>query len=263
MFGLKNERQSRDNVQRYFVSNQQQKEDVFQIIGDDYHHIIRVMRMVIGDKIICVTPEQKSAICQITKITAESVHASVVQWNHVNTELPIQITIASGLPKADKLEFVIQKGTELGAYEFIPFLAARSITKWDEKKAQKRVARLQKIAKEAAEQSHRHLLPTVHQPLTMKKLIAHSKDYQHKLIAFEEDAKSGEKSTFAHILSTVANAEALLIVFGPEGGLTEGEVEQLKAAGFLTCGLGPRILRTETAPLYALAAASYQLELLR
>lgn len=252
-----------DYVQRYFVSKNQQNENTFLLHGDDYHHITKVMRMVPGDKIICVITNQKSAVCEITKITSENVSASIVQWDKRMTELPIKISVASGLPKADKLELVVQKGTELGAHEFIPFIAARSITKWDVKKARKRVDRLQKIAKEAAEQSHRLVLPKVHMPMNIEELIRISVNYHYKLIAYEEDAISGETHSFAHFLTTISEGESLLIVFGPEGGLTEDEVQLFQTAGFQTCGLGPRILRTETAPLYALAAASYQLELLR
>lgn len=250
-------------MQRYFVSNNQEKDGVFQLINADHHHIARVMRMKQGDQIVCVTNDEKSALCEIAEITNEYVLARVIQWNNQSTELPVRITIVSGIPKGDKLEWITQKGTELGAYEFIPFHATRSISKWDNKRAVNKVERLQKIAKEAAEQSHRDLLPTVHQPVSLEELINKSATYDYKLVAFEEDAKSGERSTFAHLLNKVSDGDTMMIVFGPEGGLTQDEVQLLKENDFLSCGLGPRILRTETAPLYALAAVSYQLELLR
>ncbi|MBA4535882.1 16S rRNA (uracil(1498)-N(3))-methyltransferase [Bacillus aquiflavi] len=248
-------------MQRYF--NTEIKENSFYISGDDFHHISKVMRMKIGDHIICVTNDGRSAICSITKIADDYVAADVVQWESSSKELPIQMTIASGLPKGDKLEWIIQKGTELGAYEFIPFIATRSIVKWDEKKSLKKLERWKKIAKEAAEQSQRNRLPLVHTPISLETLLNNSQKYDRKLIAYEEAAKHGETSTFVQVLEEIKKGESLLIVFGPEGGLTPNEVQLLIENGFYSCGLGPRILRTETAPLYALAAASYHLELLR
>lgn len=249
-------------VQRYFVKNRANEERFF-IDADDRHHIIKVMRMDIGEKIICVDPDGNSAVCKIAEITDERVVADVVQWKMEISELPISITIASGLPKGDKLEWIIQKGTELGAHQFLPYSAARSIVKWDEKKAAKKIERWQKIAKEAAEQSHRNLIPQVLNPLNFKALLEKSKEFKYKLAAFEDESRSGEVSTFSATLQKMQSGESLLIVFGPEGGLSDEEVKAFKDHGFNLCGLGPRILRTETAPLYALAAISYHFELMR
>lgn len=249
-------------MQRYFV-NAPASEGRFYISGDDRHHIVRVMRGKIGDQIICSDSDGKSAICTIAEITDDLVTATVVQWEEGSSELPVRVAIASGLPKGDKLETIIQKGTELGAYQFIPFTAARSIVKWDDNKASKKVERWQKIAKEAAEQSHRRLLPKVAAPVTFKELLALSRDYDFKLIAYEEDAKAGESSMLSKTFASVEKNQSMLIVFGPEGGLADQEIAQLKEAGFISCGFGPRILRTETAPLYALAAVSYHFELMR
>jgi 16S rRNA (uracil1498-N3)-methyltransferase len=249
-------------VQRYFV-NQRANDNRFVIGTEDHHHIVRVMRMQIGDQIVCVDSEGKSAVCKIAEITDEQVVAGVVQWNEDLSELPISITIASGLPKGDKLEWIIQKGTEMGAHEFLPFSAARSVVKWDEKKAAKKIERWQKIAKEAAEQSHRSFLPEVVSPITFKSLLKKSKDYHYKLVAYEEESKNGEITNFPFTLQQIKKGESLLLVFGPEGGLTEDEVKLLRENDFSLCGLGPRILRTETAPLYTLAAISYHFELMR
>lgn len=249
-------------VQRYFIEEQGNIEQ-FNISGDDYHHIVRVMRMKAGDEIICVTLKGKSAICQIAEITDEIVVANVVKWEEGTTELPVHVVIASGLPKGDKLELIIQKGTELGAYEFVPFTASRSIVKWDSKKAVKKVDRWQKIAKEAAEQSHRSYVPEVKEPISLKELVKASDEYTYKLVAYEEEAREGEVSVLSSTLAKLGEGDRLLIVFGPEGGLSSEEIDLLNKNGFLACGLGPRILRTETAPLYALSAVSYHFELLR
>jgi 16S rRNA (uracil1498-N3)-methyltransferase len=210
-----------------------------------------------------VDPKGKQAVCALAEFTDKSVVADVVQWKEIVSELPISITIASGLPKGDKLELIVQKGTELGAHQFLPFSATRSVVKWDEKKAMKKIDRWQKISKEAAEQSHRAFLPEVMSPVSFKELLIRSKDYDYKLVAFEEESRNGETSVFASTLKKMNNGESLLLVFGPEGGLTDEEIKLLKNSDFEVCGLGPRILRTETAPLYALAAISYHFELMR
>lgn len=250
-------------MQRYFLDNKNINENTVKITGDDFHHITRVMRMELGEEIIAVNQDGVSAIVEITEITSDAVIGTVIEWMDEEKELPTKVAIVSGLPKGDKLEYIVQKGTELGATEFIPFIAARSVVKWDDKKASKKIERLQKIAKEAAEQSHRSTMPTVHEPMTITKLIQYAESYDFKLIAFEEEAKRGEKAQLAKVLTAIESGQSILFVFGPEGGLTIDEVSKLSEAGFIACGLGPRILRTETAPLYVLAAVSYQTELLR
>lgn len=247
-------------MQRYFVNHF--RDNFFYISEEDRHHILKVMRLKAGDKIVCAT-NGKSAICSIEEITDDQVIAKVVKWEEDSVELPVKVAIASGLPKGDKLEWIIQKGTELGASMFIPFTATRSVVKWDEKKATKKVERWNKIAKEAAEQSHRQVLPEVQHPVNLKSLIELSKSFHHKLIAFEEDAKEGETSVLNNSLTNIEKEQSVIFVFGPEGGLTLEEVSLLKENGFQSCGLGPRILRTETAPLYALSAVSYHTELMR
>ncbi|MGG5255000.1 16S rRNA (uracil(1498)-N(3))-methyltransferase [Neobacillus sp. SM06] len=248
-------------MQRYFV-NTSANGGRFMLSGEDRNHIRNVMRMQPGDSIICVDSEGKSALCKITALTEEQVIAEVVKKLDEDTELPVRITIASGLPKGDKLEWIIQKGTELGAHAFMPFAAARSVVKWDDKKAAKKVERWLKIAKEAAEQSHRTFLPDVFNPVSFKTMLELSSQYDYKLAAFEEESRKGETSTFAATLKKMQKGESLLLLVGPEGGLTDEEINRLKEKEFAICGLGPRILRAETAPLYMLAAISYHFELL-
>lgn len=248
-------------MQRYFIHEMNDEENVI-VSGDDFHHMTRVMRMETGDQFIGVI-NAKTALIQIDTILDESLRGRIIEWVDESVEMPVQVSIANGLPKGDKLEWVIQKGTELGAHAFIPFVATRSIVKWDAKKAAKKTERLRKIAKEAAEQSHRTVIPQIDDPVSFEGLLKQLDGFDHKLVAYEEEAKQGESMRLAETLQAVKPGEKLLIVFGPEGGLDEKEVERLLAQGFMTCSLGPRILRTETAPLYALSAISYQLELAR
>lgn len=250
-------------MQRYFLKQFPKDEHEVLFEGEDVYHISRVMRMNPGDQVYAVFPNNQAAIVRLENISGTEVTGSIVQWLDEEKELPVDVCIASGLPKGDKLELVIQKGTELGAARFIPFHAARSVVKWDDKKANKKRERWTKIAKEAAEQSHRNRVPDVDMPVSFQKLIEMSNEFTYKIFAFEEVAKKGEAKGFHQVLNKMNEHDKLLIVFGPEGGLSEKEAESMEQSGFIPCGLGPRILRTETAPLYVLSAISYHFELMR
>ncbi|KKI88559.1 16S rRNA methyltransferase [Bacillus sp. SA1-12] len=251
-------------MQRYFIKEVKANlKTAIIITGDDVHHISRVLRMQEGNRLVCCTKDGFEALCEIAEITNDQVNCFIIEWMTVNHELPIEVAIASGLPKGDKLEWIIQKGTELGASSFIPFNAARSIVKLEPKKVGKKLDRWRKIAKEAAEQSYRNKIPSVFEPCLFVDLLKQAADYDVKIIAYEESAKQGEKKNLAKAFAELTDGGSLFVVFGPEGGLTEQEVAKLEEEGFLTCSFGPRILRTETAPLYLLSAVSYYFELSR
>lgn len=246
-------------MQRYFLQNQFDDQQQATITGEDGKHIVRVMRMAVGDDVVAVS-DGEAFIAAITEILADGVVVQRQGASLQTNEMPVRVTIACGLPKGDKLDLIVQKGTELGMAGIIPFEAERSIVKWDAKKGDKKVERLRKIAKEAAEQCHRTVIPDVANPVSFKQLIAQSTNYDILLFADEEDAKSGNPNRIAERLKNVNPAQTVLAVFGPEGGLARNEAEALRSAGFLPIALGPRILRTETAPLYLLSAMSYEFE---
>ncbi|MFN2745273.1 MULTISPECIES: 16S rRNA (uracil(1498)-N(3))-methyltransferase [Bacillus] len=253
-------------MQRYFIEQTKQEvqaEPMLSIQGEDVHHIVNVMRMSAGDHVVCCAKDGHEARCRIESLSKEEVVLSIVEWTGDNRELPVRVHIANGLPKGDKLEWIIQKGTELGASSFIPFEASRSVVKLDDKKAKKKRERWAKIAKEAAEQSHRNIVPEVAAVHTFQSLLNSLEGFDKCVVAYEESSKQGEKSRFQSAVKSLPEGSSVLIVFGPEGGFSEAEIEALKEKGAAACGLGPRILRAETAPLYALAAISYHTELLR
>ncbi|WP_227934909.1 16S rRNA (uracil(1498)-N(3))-methyltransferase [Alkalihalobacillus deserti] len=250
-------------MQRYFVAKEQMTNQEVKVTGEDVKHISRVMRMDVGDEIICSNNGSRTVRCVISAVEDQKITANIIEDLIPNTELPIEVTIAQGLPKGDKLDLIIQKGTELGATAFIPFSASRSIVKWDQKKAGKKIERLEKIAKEAAEQSYRERIPAVHNIHSLAELKKQMALFDSVILAYEEVAKEGEQAQFAATLKTLSQGQKVLVIIGPEGGLTGEEVEQLSLAGALACGFGPRILRTETAAMYALAALSYHFELMR
>lgn len=247
-------------MQRYFIDTPFNAQNEAVITGDSARHMTKVMRMQVGDQVIVVS----EGVAHISEIIAVEQDVIVRQTGETvaSPEMPVQVTIACGLPKGDKLELIAQKATELGMYALVPFVAERSIVKWDDKKAKKNVERLQKIALEAAEQSHRTHVPTVELPLTFKQLAASVDHYDVVFIADEEDAKLEARTRFADKLKAFAASEgkSILCIFGPEGGISRKESEALTAAGAQTMSLGPRILRAETAPFYALSAISYEFE---
>ncbi|MEE3805877.1 16S rRNA (uracil(1498)-N(3))-methyltransferase [Lysinibacillus fusiformis] len=245
-------------MQRYFIETAIENA---RISGEDARHIERVMRMKQGDKIVVVA-QNTAHICTIEGFEGDEVVIEATGQTIPSPELPIYVTVACGLPKGDKLELITQKATELGMFALQPFEAERSIVKWDKKKGAKKQERLQKIAKEAAEQAHRTHIPEVFEPITFKQLLQQIDQFDAVFIADEEDAKAEKRTRFAEKLKNVYDkkSKSMLIIFGPEGGISRQESEALLHAGAQTMSLGPRILRAETAPLYALSAISYEFE---
>ncbi|CEH29605.1 16S rRNA methyltransferase [Aneurinibacillus migulanus] len=243
-------------MQRYFVDPSQMDEQYVMITGDDVNHIARVMRSRAGDEIICCNGQGRDVRGAIEEIGADAVRVRILEEDLPSRELPVQVTIAQGLPKGDKMELVIQKGTELGAFSFCAFTSLRTVVKLDDKKEKKRRERWQKIAKEAAEQSHRSRVPDIANMLTWRELLASASQFHYALFAYEKE----ETATLRRALSGVPSGSRVLLVIGPEGGFDEKEVIEAETAGFVSVSLGRRILRAETAPLYALSCVSYEFE---
>ncbi|MGC6768314.1 16S rRNA (uracil(1498)-N(3))-methyltransferase [Enterococcus sp. LJL128] len=249
-------------MQRYFVKESYRNQEVFAVTDENYHHIVRVMRMKPEEELYLVFEDGIVVLGEITAIDEQTVSVRELSKETADKELPIHVTIACGLPKGDKLEWVVQKGTELGSSSFIGFPAQNSIVKWDHKKLAAKTKRLIKIAQEAAEQSHRQRVPEIQLLEKEAQLLAMFSTYDKVLIAYEESAKQNERSKLVDVLTSLNTGARLLFVFGPEGGFSSEEIALFEQSGGICCGLGPRILRAETAPLYALSAVSYQQELL-
>lgn len=245
-------------MQRYFVNNEQIVNQKVSIDGNDAHHISRVMRMQPGQEIIVCNQERQAFLAELTSVDNDLVTAILIEALTAETELPARIILVQGLPKGDKFEFIIQKVTELGVDTIIPWASERAIVKLDEKKAAKKLQRWQAIAKEAAEQSHRVMVPTIEAPQTMKQLLTQAERADVVLVAYEELTHAG--SAMEHWAAQVAAGMTVLVVIGPEGGISAGEFAALQAAGSRSIQLGKRILRTETAALYALSVLGYHLE---
>ena len=248
-------------MQRYFLNeNAELHQRFFVTNSEDVHHIRSVMRMNEGECVIINFKERRTFETKIISIENHLIEVETTQELSINSELPIRVTICSGLIKSDKYEWLLQKATELGASHFISTQMERSVVKLNEQKADKKRSRWQKIVKEAAEQSYRQTIPDVEFISKFSSIYDMMNQYDYVLMAYEETAKQGETALFKQKLQEIRPGSNVLLLFGPEGGFSQNEINALQDK--VNCvGLGPRILRAETAPLYALSALSYEFDL--
>ena len=238
-------------MQQYFIKGQVENPVIIKD-KDTVKHMFNVMRLTEDDQVVLVFED---SIKRLARVTDRENHIfEVIEDLNDNVEMPVSVTIASGFPKGDKLDLVTQKATELGAQAIWAFPADWSVVKWDGKK-------LAKIALGAAEQSKRNRVPEVRLFEKKGEFLSELDNFDKIFIAYEETAKAGELATLARELSQVESGHKILFIFGPEGGISPSEIDVFEEAGGLKIGLGPRIMRTETAPLYALSSVSYALEL--
>ena len=232
-------------MQRYFSDKNL---DIFELSSDDSYHIIKVMRNNIGDKVDVVI-DKCLYICEIIKIS-DLVTVRRLEVVECDSELPCYVTIAQSLVKEQKMDLILQKSCELGVSEIIPVNTTRSIVKLD-KKETKKVERWNKILKEASEQSKRVVIPKVNGIMDIKDLC--SLEYDIKILCTVNELSMSLKE----VLEKDLNNLRILLVIGPEGGFTESEEKILIDNGFISTSFGRRVLRTETASLYALSIINY------
>lgn len=235
-------------MQRYFMNT---KNDVFNLKKDDSYHIIKVMRNKIGDNLEVVI-DKELYICEIIGIDNDEVTVKKVAKQDQNSELTCQVTIAQGLVKEQKMDLILQKCCELGVHELIPVNTTRSIVKLD-KKETKKIERWNKILKEASEQSKRVVIPTVREILDINELA--KLDYDIKILCTVNELSTNIK----RVLSNGINNAKIILVIGPEGGFTDAEEKILIDNGYISTSFGNRVLRTETASIYALSIINYVL----
>ncbi|MFC5450265.1 16S rRNA (uracil(1498)-N(3))-methyltransferase [Paenibacillus aestuarii] len=249
-------------MQRYFLPPEQftSASAVVTIEGDDAHHLQRVMRAEVGEQVICSNGVDREALVRITQLEKGCVIAEVVEELAMTAEAAVEVWVAQSLPKGDKMETVIQKGTEIGAARFLPFLSERTVVQYDAKKEAKRTERWQKIAKEAAEQAHRNRVPQVDAVYTWKQLLQLAKEADAAWICYEKEDGQQLRPAIqaAAAAGKLGSGKRVLLAVGPEGGFTEQEIEQAEAAGFRSVSLGARILRTETAAMVGLTCLFYE-----
>lgn len=248
----------------FFVEPSQISDKYITIVGNDVNHIKNVIRLKVGDEIsISNGIDGKDYRCGISEITDEAVNCELRFIKEDGVELPSRVYLFQGLPKGDKMEFIIQKMVELGVYEIIPVAMKRCVVKLDDKKAKNKIARWQGIAEAAAKQSKRAVVPQITQVMSYKEALDYAKTIDVKLVPYEmEDALDGScgmQGTKA-LIEALKPGESIAIFIGPEGGFEEQEIQDAVQMGMKPITLGKRILRTETAGMTLMAWLMYKLE---
>lgn len=246
-------------MQRFFVEPHQIDEEAHQIhiTGSDVNHISNVLRMKTGEELWISDGSKYEYRCTIESFEPDEVLLHIVYSQEPEYELPCRIYLFQGLPKADKMELIIQKAVELGAYEIIPVETKRCVVKLDGRKSAKKTARWQQIAESAAKQSKRMLIPNVHEVLTFRETLKYAESMDVRLVPYE--LARGMQET-KEILAGIEPGQSVGIFIGPEGGFEEKEIEAAIEGGAKPITLGRRILRTETAGLAILSVLMFQLE---
>lgn len=241
----------------FFAEHQNIHDTYIDIVDTDVNHIKNVLRMKEGDTILISSGDNIDYTCHIAGISDELVRAEIDSMDTKGKELPAKIYLFQGLPKSDKMEFIIQKAVELGVYKVIPVSMKRCVVKLDQKKEANKIKRWNMIAESAAKQSKRSIIPEVSGVLSFKQAVELAKECDICLLPYEcADGMSRTKE----IISSMAPGKSVAIFIGPEGGFDLDELELAKESGFKVITLGKRILRTETAGMMLLSVLMYHFE---
>ncbi len=236
---------------RFFVTKEEMTSESIALTGENAAHA-KVLRLRPGEQVLVCDGEGQECLCEVLSTTSDRVELMVLARMASSSEPKVRVSVYMAFPKADKLEHVIQKATELGAYEIVAFPSARCISRPDDKSLAKKQERWQKIAASAAEQSGRGLIPRVVVLSSYDEAIKRGAETDLPILFYEN-----EKATTLHMALENSTFTTAALLTGPEGGLEEKEVAKAMDAGFRICTLGARILRCETAPLCALSAVMY------
>lgn len=242
---------------QFFVENHQIMDRKVVIEGADVNHIRNVLRMKIKEKIRVSDENGVDYFCEITQIEADQVEAEILSINEAGSELPGKIYLFQGLPKNDKMEWIIQKSVELGVHEIIPVAMKNCVVKLDHKKEAAKIKRWQAISESAAKQSKRSIIPTIREVMSYKEAMDYASECDVVLLPYENQrGMAGTKEA----LEQAAKAKSVAVFIGPEGGFDQTEIGQA-ADKTMLISLGQRILRTETAAITSMSLLMYQMEL--
>lgn len=226
------------------------------ITGPDVNHIRNVLRMKPGEQLRVSNGEDKDYLCAVEEVSQEQVTVEILEPLE-STELPARIVLFQGLPKSDKMELIIQKAVELGVYEIVPVATRRAVVKLDRKKEESKLRRWNLISESAAKQSKRLIVPQVTGVMTLEEAFSYASGFDKCLIPYENaEGMEGTREAFASIRPGMTAG----IFIGPEGGFDQEEIARAEAHGVRPVTLGKRILRTETAGIYALSVLGFLLD---
>lgn len=239
-------------MSRFFIPKENIKEDKIYITGDDVAHITRVLRLGIDDEIICCDGMGNDYTVKISEISKKEIECSIISKSKAETEPNISVTLIQGIPKASKMDYIIQKTTELGISNIYPCSLARCVSKVE---GDKKTQRWQKIAQEASKQSGRGVVPTVHDPISLKDAVDILKGSDISFVPYECE----EESYLKPVLTSKVDVKSVAFLIGPEGGFDKSEIQLLAENGIDVVTLGKRILRTETAGEAVLSMIMYEI----
>jgi 16S rRNA (uracil1498-N3)-methyltransferase len=242
---------------RFFVDPEQIGAEEAVLEGSIARQISKVLRLKIGDAIALLDGLGNVYHAEIAAISAETVRARILSKETSVNEPSLRLVLASCVPKSDRTELIVQKCTELGISELVLVRSERTVVRLDESGQDKKLDRLRKIATEAAEQCGRSIVPRIRGVVSFSELVEMIGEFPLAVIAWEEEETS---VSLREALRAKAGVESVLLVIGPEGGLTEREVELAKSAGAVSVSFGGRVLRTDTAAIAGCAALMYELE---
>ena len=243
---------------QFFVEPEQIGPEWATITGPDVNHIRNVLRMKPGEAVRISDGKGSCYDGTVDTLQSDEIIVRLTGEKMESTELPVEVVLFQGLPKSDKMEWIIQKNTELGVGAIVPVATSRAVVKLDEKKADSKVKRWNGIAEAAAKQSKRTLIPEVRSVLSFKQALLESATFDVKLMPYE----NAEGMAFTRkCIGEIRPGAKVAVFIGPEGGFSEAEAKEAASAGMIIANLGPRILRCETAPDYCLSAISYRFEL--
>lgn len=243
-------------MQRYLLPPERIQGNKVSFTAEELHHLLHVMRYREGERVIVGDGIERSFLVEITQLTPKRGEGIILEILQEDRELPVRITLAQALTKGDKMDWIVQKATELGVSSLLPFTSSRTIVKLDRKKEEERLLRWKRIAKEAAEQCHRVKIPDLHPILSYQQLLLQASIFDAAFIPYEQERN---RSLFSYVRQIPAGKKVLILI-GPEGGFSEDEVEDAMKAGMIPVSLGKRILRTETAGIVALSAFLHHYE---
>ena len=246
-------------MHHFFVNPEQVEDGLIRITGSDVNHIKNVLRIRQGEEMLVSDGTGRDYLCQAEEIAGQEVAVRILETEEEGRELPSRIWLFQGLPKSDKMEFIIQKAVELGAAGIVPVSTRNTVVKLDQKKEEAKVKRWQAIAESAAKQSKRSLVPRVSGIMTLKEAFDYveSQGFSVRLIPYEHEAgMDGTKTE----LDAAGPGQDIAVFIGPEGGFDEREIELALSKGVRPISLGRRILRTETAGLALLSVLMMRLE---
>lgn len=243
-------------MHKFFVEDNQINNEKIIINNEDYNHIANVLRMKKGEFILITNKDSKETFnCEIDEINSNEVICNILNKENKEIELNVNIDLFQGLPKADKMEYIIQKCVELGVHKIVPVNMKYCIAKI--KDEEKKNLRWNKISEVASKQSKRNIIPKIEKSISISTLCSEIENYDLVIVAYENE----ENITLKDVLKGNSKIKNIAVIVGPEGGISTDEIEKLKECGAKIVSLGNRILRTETAPIAILSIMVYEYEL--